>query len=49
MVEISELKTFFIEKMANNLAYLTEEGFNCIKTVLSTINKFESFGLDVIW
>ncbi|CAD8206268.1 unnamed protein product [Paramecium pentaurelia] len=49
MVEISELKTFFIEKMTNDLAHLTEEGFNCIKTVLSTINKFESFGLDVIW
>lgn len=49
MVEISELKTFFIEKMSNDLANLTEEGFNCLKTVLSTINKYESFGFDVIW
>ncbi|CAD8206139.1 unnamed protein product [Paramecium octaurelia] len=49
MVEISELKAFFIDKMANDLAHLTEEGFNCLKTVLSTINKFESFGFDVLW
>lgn len=49
MVEISELKTFFIEKMTNDLAHLTEEGFNCLKTVLSSINKYENFGLDVLW
>ena len=49
MVATTELKSFFIEKMANNLAHLTEEGFNCFKTVLSTINKHESFGYDIIW
>ncbi|CAD8179644.1 unnamed protein product [Paramecium octaurelia] len=44
-----ELKIFFSEKMTADLAHLTEEGFNCLKTVLLTINKSESFGIDVLW
>lgn len=49
MVSISELKTFLIEKMTNDLAHLTEEGFSCFKTVLSAINKYENFGFDYLW
>ncbi|CAD8116913.1 unnamed protein product [Paramecium sonneborni] len=51
MVAISDLKTFFQEKMTKDLIQLTEEGFNCFKTVLTAINKQEdnSFGLDILW
>ncbi|CAD8084108.1 unnamed protein product [Paramecium sonneborni] len=51
MVAISDLKSFFNEKMTNDLIQLTEEGFNCFKTVLTAINKQDdnSFGLDVLW
>lgn len=55
MVPIDDLKSFFKNKMTadhSQLISLTEEGFNCFKTVLNTITKIyplDQFQLDIIW